>query len=340
MESNWLSMGPRTREFERIASGSVGRKFGIAVSNGTAALDVALKSLGVKSGDEVIVPAMAYIATGACVLYQHAKPVFVDIEPRTFNIDVKLVEKSITARTKAIVFMDFGGHPADLVRLRDIARKCSLFLIEDAAQSLGAERDGIRCGSAGHIDTTSFHLAKIVTTVEGGMVFTDEHDLATRARMIRNQGESGKYVHDVLGHNYRTTDINAAIGIEQFRRLEGQLAKRRRIARRYSDNLQGFADFQQVEDGVKHSWFFFLVLVEKRDQVVRALESDGIETRITYPLPLNKQKVFREFTRGEFPNAERFSRRVISLPMFPALKDEEIDQVCDVLVAAIKSARK
>jgi dTDP-4-amino-4,6-dideoxygalactose transaminase len=337
--SGWLTMGPQTRAFEEKMSSFVGQRFGVGVSNGTVALDVALKSIGITQGDEIIVPAMAFIAVAACVLYQQATPVFVDIERRTFNLDVDLVEQSITPRTKAVVFMDFGGHPADLAQLRGLADERGLLLVEDAAQSLGAVRDGIRCGAAGHVNTTSFHAAKPVSTVEGGMVFTDMPELAEKARMIRNHGESAKYIHDLLGGNFRMTDLSAAIGLVQFSRLEEHLAQRRRLAERYVRNLRGDPGIglQQVESGVTHSWFLFLVLVESRDRVVEHLTRKGIETRITYPLPLNRQKVFREFAQGRYPNAEWFSERVVSLPMFVGLTDEEIDYVCETLADAVRS---
>ncbi len=338
-DTNWLTMGPTTKKFEEKVSNFVGQNYGIAVNSGTAALDVALKAIGIESGDEVIVPAMAYISTATCVLYQNAKPVFVDIEPRTFNINTDLIEEKIRDKTKAIVFMDFGGHPAELGKLRHIAKEKKLFLIEDAAQSLGAERDGIKCGSVGQINTTSFHITKAVTTVEGGMVFTNSPELEKRAKSIRNLGESAKYMHDILGHNYRMTDINAAIGLNQIEKIEARIARRRWIANRYRENLKDtdLIAFQQVTDNARPSYFFFLILVENRDKVVEVLSKNGIETRITYPLPLNKQRVFKEVSYGPFPNAEEFSKRVISLPMFYDLKESEIAFISEVLIKAVRT---
>jgi len=194
-------------------------KYSIGVNNGTSALDIALKCLGISNGDEVIIPAMSYIATGNAVLYNNGKPIFVDVDD-TFCINPFLIEEKITDRTKAIINIDFGGNPSNYTELIKISKKNNIPLIVDGAQSLGAKYHNKMCCSHGIINTTSFHSAKILTTIEGGMIFTNNKEFNLKARMIRNQGESSKYIHDIIGNNYRMTDLVASIGNSQMKAFE------------------------------------------------------------------------------------------------------------------------
>jgi len=221
VRSTWLTMGPRVKGFEDQVASYVGAKHAIAVSSGTAELDVALKVLGIRPGDEVILPAFTYIATANAVLYQHAVPVFADIDRHTFNIDPEDVAGRITPRTRCIISIDYGGQSADYDALKKIADKEGIYLLQDGAHSIGAEYKGKRLCNFGAINTISFHAAKVVTSVEGGMVVTDDDNFARAARIIRNQGEDPKhkYHHVLLGHNYRMTDLHAAVGLKQFARL-------------------------------------------------------------------------------------------------------------------------
>ncbi|NQT46518.1 MAG: DegT/DnrJ/EryC1/StrS family aminotransferase, partial [Candidatus Omnitrophica bacterium] len=207
LESRWLGMGARVAEFEDKMHQYIGVKHALAVSNGTVALDLALKVLGVGPGDEVIIPAMTYVATAHAVLYQHARPVFADIELKTFNIEPASVERLITKKTKCIVYIDYGGNPADSVGLQEISERYAIPLLQDGAQSLGGGYNGNRLCKQGTISTTSFHIAKLMTTIEGGMIFTDDEKIAQDLRMMRNQGEDPqrKYIHRVLGTNARMT---------------------------------------------------------------------------------------------------------------------------------------
>ena len=329
VRSTWLTMGPRVKAFEEQVASYVGAKHAIAVSSGTAALDVALKVLGISPGEEIIVPAFTYIATANAVLYQHAVPVFAEIDPRTFNIDPDDVARKITAKTRCIVSIDYGGQSADYDALRNIADEHGIYLVQDGAHSIGAEYKGRRLCNFGAINTISFHAAKVVTSVEGGMVITDDDNFARLARIIRNQGEDPvqKYYHVLLGHNYRMTDLHAAVGLKQFARLPNLLQKRKEIAASYTEQLkqlEGDVTVPYVEPWNKHAWFFYGILIENRDEVVRYLKSKGIDTRIAWPLPVNKQPLYMA-THGNmrYPAAEEVSRRILNLPLYPEMKEEE-----------------
>jgi len=342
IKSTWVTMGPKVKRFESEIAGYIGVKHGIAVNSGTAALDVALKMIDIQPGDEVIIPAMTYIATANAVLYQHAKPVLADIAPDTYNIDPEDVSKKITNKTKCIMPIDYGGQGADYDVLMRIAEEHNVHLVVDGAQSIGGEYKGRRLCSFGEISTTSFHAAKIMTSIEGGMVFTNDDELADWARIIRNQGEDPKqkYYHTFLGHNYRMTDLHAAIGLAQFRRLDDIVKKRASIAEYYSKNLQEYADvikLPYVAPHNKHAWFLYPILVNNCDEVQIYLHSNGIDTRRSWPLPIHKQPIYRDvFDNASYPVAEEVSKHILNLPMYYAMSQEEQDYVIKHLKDAVK----
>lgn len=341
IRSSWVTMGPKVQRLEREVAAYVGVKHAVAVSSGTAALDVALKMLNIGPGDEVIVPALTYIATANAVLYQHATPVLADVEPRTFNIDPQEVRRRITARTKCILPIDYGGQAADYDALMKIAEEYGLPIVQDGAESLGGEYKGKKLCSFGVVSTVSFHAAKVITSVEGGMVLTDDDDLAKRARIIRNQGEDpvNKYHHALLGHNYRMTDLHAAFGLAQFRRLSEVLRKRAELADYYTKHLtelEGDITLPYVNPGHKHAWFFYPVLVENREAVVNYLTAKGIDTRIAWPLPIHHQPLYRKFFEGaQYPIAERIAATVLNLPMYYGMAESEMRYIVMHLKDAI-----
>ncbi len=341
VKSTWITMGPKVKKFEEEMAGYIGVRHGIAVSNGTAALDVALKALEIQPGDEVIIPAMTYIATANAVLYQHAGPVLADIKPDTFNIDPDDVLKKITKKTRCIMPIDYGGQGADYDALTRIAREHNVHLLVDGAPSLGGEYKGKKLCSFGDIATTSFHAAKIMTTGEGGMVFTDDDELDRKSRIIRNQGEDPqrKYYHPLLGHNYRMTDLHAAIGLAQFRKLTAILKKRAALAEYYNKNLRDSTDIIKlpyVAPGNKHAWFLYTVLVDNGDKVEKYCKSKGVELRRSWPLPIHRQPIYRSITGGSYPVAEDVTRRILNLPMYFAMTREEQDYVINHLKDAVK----
>jgi len=341
VESTWVTMGPRVEEFEVKLADYVGVDHAIAVNSGTAALDVALKALEINADDEVVVPTMTYIATANAVKYQHATPAFADIDPETYNLDPSAAESNITTNTTALLPIDYGGQCADYDRLREIADENDLHLVGDAAESLSAKQNEKMAGSLADISITSFHAAKLMTSVEGGMVFTDDKELAEKCRVIRSQGEdsNAKYHHPELGHNYRMSDLHASIGLAQFRRIDEITEKRTEIAEYYGEHLAPLADdivLPSVKDKNEHAWFLYSILTENRDQVQAYLEENGVGTRAPWPIPAHKQPVFEgEHGDERYPIAERFCDGVLSLPMYHEMDREEMEYVVETVREAI-----
>ena len=338
-DANWLTMGPKVNAFESVMADYVGVPHAVALTNGSVALDIALKMLGVGPGDEIIIPAMTYYATAAAVSYQHAVPVFVDIDPKTNNIDPGKVAQAISPKTRGIIYIDYGGNPADHKALNEIAASRDLFLLQDAAQSLGGIYKGDPMGAQTEISTMSFHMAKVMTTVEGGMIFTHNNAFAQEARIRRNQGESGKYLHSHLGTNARMTDLAAGIGLAQFKKMPTMLKERERVAGRY-DSL--FRDIAEIEftrrpgGDSKNAYFFYPIQVDCRDELVAYMADNMVDTRIAYPMPLYQQEIYRS---GEHPCritpcpvTEKFTAQVVNLPIFPGMTDSHIDRVAGLVV--------
>jgi dTDP-4-amino-4,6-dideoxygalactose transaminase len=340
--ADWLTMGPKVEKFEQAMADYLGVPHAIAVTNGTIALDLALKCLGIGPGDEVIVPAMTYFATASAVSYQHATPVFVDIELTSFNMDPNKIEEAIGPKTKAIIFIDYGGNPADIENLKAVADKNNLLLLQDAAQSLGGIYQNKFLGVQTPISTMSFHMAKIITTVEGGMIFTHEEKYATELRIRRNQGEAAKYIHSHLGTNARMTDLCAAIGLAQFEKLPWMLEERQRIANRYNFH---FKDHKKIKISCckrpdsTNAYFFYPIKVDSRDVIVSHLKSKGIDTRIAYSMPLYEQELYRKgraaSRKMDCPVAEEFASKVINLPIFPSLNDDKVDIIATEVLKVV-----
>lgn len=343
-DSTWLGMGPRVKAFEEGMAKYIGVKHAIAVANGTVALDLALKAFDIGPQDEVIVPAMTYIATVSSVLYQYARPVFADIELDTYNIDTISLKKLIGKKTKCILYIDYGGNPADHKGLKEVSKETGIPLLQDGAQSLGAEVNGEKLCKQGIVSTTSFHIAKLMTTVEGGMVFTEDDGIAKLIRMQRNQGEDmdKKYIHQVLGTNARMTDLQAAIGLKQLGRLDTILKRRNEIAEFYYNKFSKSKNIKipLVRKNAKAAWFFIPILVEKRDAVVKKLASAGISTRSAYPMPVYEQPFFKKFMDSGYkyncPNAKWMTERVINLPVFHAISDKQLNYVADTVLEVVE----
>ena len=322
MNSGWLTSGPRVERFEQEMARCAGRKFAVAVSNGTAALDLALRVIDIGRDDEVIVPALSYVATASAVAIQGAEPVFVDVDRHNLGLDPALLDDRITSRTRAILCTDHGGNPCDYAKLTRIADRHGLPLILDGAQSIGATFDNRPALSYGLISTTSFHAAKTITTVEGGMVFTDDPALHRRMRIIRSQGEDPqrKYYHIELGHNFRMTELQAAIGLAQLSKLDRLLADRQNLATQYHREFAplGLQSPAGIEGG-RNSYFLYSLMVPQRDQIAARLKSQGIETRICYPLPLYSQPIFERHRKPFCPITEEACAKILNPPMFYGL---------------------
>lgn len=342
LRTGWVSMGPKVKALETRLADYVGVRNAVAVSNGTAALDVALKTAGIGPGDEVIVPCLTYIATVNAVQYQGATPVLADVDARTFNLDPAAVTQRLTSRTKAIIPIDYGGLAADCDAIDRICREQGLVLVKDGAHSLGGSYQGRSLLAHGRVSTLSLHSAKVMTTIEGGLVFTDNDEVARFARIFRNQGEDPqvKYFHPIVGQNYRMSDVHAAIGLAQFQRLEAFLQKRREIAEAYTEAFVKIAGIrlQHIPEGARHAWFFYPVLVRRRDKIVEALKDAKIETRVGWPYPVHEQPPYRALGQpGDYPHAEEISDRVLNLPMFFEMTDAQRDHVIGSLRAAVRT---
>lgn len=324
MDSGWLSSGPRVERFEQLMAERAGRKFGIAVTNGTAALDLALRALGIGPSDRVIVPAFSYVATASAVSLQGATPVFADIDRRNLGIDPRHVSSLLAPNVRAIICTDHGGNPCDYASLTALADRHGIPLVVDGAQSIGSTFHGRPTLSFGTLSTTSFHAAKTMTTIEGGMVFTDDDAMARKLRIIRSQGEdpSRKYHHIELGHNFRMTELAAAIGLAQLGKLDVMLAERQRSASLYRNEFTaaGFVSPPGLPNA--HSGnFLFSLMAPCRDEVVARLKSRGIDSRCCYPTPLYAQPIFQSQKTEPCPITEDACAKILNPPLFYGITD-------------------
>ncbi len=327
LESGMLAQGDVVKELEDKFAAYIGVEYAIATNSGTAALHTALAAIGIKSGEEVITTSFSFFSTASCVLMQNAKPVFVDIEPRTYNINQSEIEDKISERTKAIIPVHLYGQPCKMKEIMDIAEEHNLNVIEDAAQAHGAEYDGKKVGSIGDMGVFSFYATKNIITGEGGMITTNNEKIAERARIIRNHGQRERYIHECLGYNYRMTNIAAAIGLAQLKKLDKLNERRISNARYYNKRLN--ADKPYVAPGVKHVFHQYTIRVKERDKFSEHLEKNGVGYGIYYPVPLPSQPLFN--SGGFFREAEVASKEVVSIPVHPSLSKEEVKEVVEVV---------
>lgn len=325
-------MGPEVAELELRLAEYVGVKYCVTVSDGTTALLVAMMSLGIKTGDEVITTPFTFIATGEMIALLGAKPVFVDIDPRTYNIDPTLIESKITPRTRAIMPVSLYGQCADFDSINSIAGKYGLAVIEDGAQSFGATFNGRRSCGLSTIGCTSFFPSKPLGCYgDGGACFTDDHELAFRMRQIRLHGQDRRYHHPILGLNGRMDTLQAAILLSKMSAFPEEVVARERIGARYTELLNKLVVVPYVEPFNNSVYAQYTIKVDDRENVQTKLESLGIPTAIHYPVPLNLQPVFGYLKQsaGTFPVAESVASKVISLPMHPYLTRAHQDQIVD-----------
>jgi dTDP-4-amino-4,6-dideoxygalactose transaminase len=340
LQARRLSMGREVAAFEEETAARVGRRHGLAVANGSVALDVALKLAGIGHGDEVLVSALSYVATTNAIFWQGARPVFCDVEPTTLNVDAADAERRITPRTRAFLVADYCGYPPDYDAIEALCRRHGLVLVVDGAQALGGALHGVPSLARGIVATTSFHTAKAFLTGEGGMVFCDDDGLDERGRRLRGQGEipGRKYVHDTLAYNYRLTDLAAAIGRAQIARMDEVLGRRRALVERYAERL-GEAGVELVEplDGATISAFSLAMLLPERDRVARQLDAAGIETRSLYPLPAYRQPIpeYAPYAGLCLPNAEAACQRVLNPPLYYELGDADVDRIAGIVTSAV-----
>jgi len=338
LKSGQLAQGPKVEEFEKAFAAYIGTKHAVAVNSGTAALHLALLASGVGPGDEVITTPFSFIASANCCLYCGAVPIFADIDERTFNIVPHLIEKKITRKTKAVIIVHLYGQPCDMKEIIALCREHNLVLVEDACQAHGAQYAGQKVGSFG-IGCFSFYPTKNMTTSEGGIITTNREDVARKARMTRQHGQSERYVHDILGYNFRMTDIEAVIGISQLRNLDMANDKRTRNAMYLTEHISKIKGLipPYVAPNRRHVYHQFTIKVTEgyglsRDELRRRLTSEGIGTGVHYPIPIHKQPLYRSMGYNDnLSVTEAVSKQVLSLPVHPGLTDEELKTITRAL---------
>jgi perosamine synthetase len=341
LRTPYLSLGPKLPEFESMLAGVAKRKYAVAANSGTSALHLIIRSLGIKDGDEVITTPFSFIASSNCVLFERAKPVFVDIDPKTYNINPDLIEEKIIEKTKAILAVDVFGQPADWDKLTVIAKKHNLYLIEDSAEAIGSEYKGRPAGSFGVASVFAFYPNKQITTCEGGVLLTDDENIYKLSRSMRNQGrgEDESWLHHTrLGYNYRISDINCALGISQLKRLEKIIEMRDNVAKIYTQKLSEVEEIITPyvhPDTTKMSWFVYVIRLADRfgnvhrDQIIKELGNRQIQTR-NYFEAIHLEPFYVEqfgYKKGDFPVTEFVSERTIALPFYTTISEEEIDYV-------------
>jgi dTDP-4-amino-4,6-dideoxygalactose transaminase len=327
-------LGRQVREFEQAFAAYIGVAHAVGVSNGLDALRIALAALDIGPGDEVIVPANTYIATALAASALGARVVLVDCDASTYNIDPNKIERAITARTRVVIPVHLTGQPADMAPILEIAERRGLQVLEDAAQAHGARYQGQPCGSMGIAGCFSFYPAKNLGAAgDGGMIVTQNGNLAQRARKLSNYGEVVKYQHTDKGLNARLDTLHAAILQVKLPHLDGWNQKRAQHAQRYRERLARIPDIglQAVLPDCAHVYHLFMVQTSRRDALRQFLQDRGVQTGIHYPTPIHLQPAYADhgWKKGDYPVAEELSSRIVSLPMFPELRDEQIDYVCE-----------
>jgi perosamine synthetase len=356
LRSDWLTTGPKVGEFEEAFAARVGAAYAVSMSSGTAALHGAAFAAGLKAGDEAITTPLTFAATANCVLYQGATPVFADVSRDTLNLDPEQVSKKISSKTRAIIPVDYAGHPADMTAMMDLARRHRLIVIEDACHALGAEHRGRRVGGIADMTVFSFHPVKHITTGEGGMVTTNDPQFAESLRRFRNHGISSEarqrqnagqwhYEMVLLGFNYRLPDILCALGIQQLKKLDANLAQRRQTSARYAEAFRQIPGVipPTVRAEANPAWHLYPIRLEvekltaDRAQVFRALRAENIGVNVHY-IPVHLHRYYRErfeYKGGEFPVAENAYARLISLPMFHAMNDRDTEDVIEAVTKVV-----
>jgi perosamine synthetase len=331
LESGFLTMGPKVAEFESALAQACATEHAVAVSSGTAALHLAGLALGIGEGDEVIVPAYTFPATASAVALTGARPVLVDVDPRTMNVNAAHVYDAVTPATRAVIGVHLFGRPLDWEELQN-AVPPDVVLIEDAAGALGARWRGMPCGGLGVMACLSFHPRKVVTTGEGGAVTTSDDELDAALRRLRHHGIAtrGDFEIQAPSTNYRLSDLLCAIGITQLARLDELLANRRRVAEAYNARLRGVVEIPEADEGDEHGWQAYVVQLDGRDEALAALRAEGIEAQIgTYAL----HRLGAYHDQGPFPGADACFSRALAIPLHSRLTDEDVDHVCSALTA-------
>lgn len=362
LKSGWITTGPKTQKFEEMFKEYIGSKYAIALSSCTAGLHLSLVAYGIGEGDEVITSPFTFASTANVIVHQRAKPVFVDIDRETYNIDPEKIEDKISDKTKAIMPVHYAGQPCEMDKIIKIAREYKIAVLEDAAHAVGSEYKGQKIGTIGDITSFSFYVTKNMTTAEGGMVTTDKEELANDIRIWRLHGMSkgawkrysskGSWYYEILfpGYKYNMTDIQASLGIHQLSKLEDFLRAREKLAKKYT---KAFSDMPEiVEPSVKkhmrHAWHLYPVQVNtdllrtNRDKFIEALRAENIGTSVHF-IPLHRHPFYQKtfgFKRGDFPVADHIYERIVSLPLYPRMSMDDLDDVVKAVKKIVEYYRK
>jgi perosamine synthetase len=350
LKSGVLSLGPKLREFEEKFAQKTGTKYAVAVNSGTSGLHLAVRACGIKDGDEVITTPFSFIASANCILYERAKPVFVDVAEDTFNIDVSKIEEKITERTTAILPVHVFGQSADMRAIMQIAKRHNLKVIEDACEAIGATHDGQKVGTFGDAAVFAFYPNKQITTGEGGIIVTNDKGFADVCRSMSNQGRAIDMqwlTHERLGYNYRLDELSAAVGVAQIDKLEFLIAERRKVVEAYLrilNDVDGIV-LPKIKEGNTHTWFVFPVMVKDgldRDKLIEELRTEGVASKAYFSPCIHLQPFYRAmgYKEGDFPVAEKLSRSMFILPLFIGLSEDDILTIKKALQRAIAKVRK
>lgn len=337
-----LTIGPNVRAFDEEWARYCGAKHAVGVGSGTDALQLAIRALGIAPGDEVITVSYTFFATAEAIFYSGARPIFVDIDERTFNMDVTQIEDRITPRTKAIIPVHLYGRTADMTRILDVARDHNIAVIEDAAQAHGSTMDtGKRAGTAGRFGCFSFYCSKNLGAYgEAGAIVTDDDELAQELKQLREHGQVTRYFHPIVGYNARLDEIQAAVLRIKLKRLDAWNARRRAVAKQYASLLAGSGVLIPEDPGDRHVWHIYAIRVPggKRDAMKDFLWERGIGTGIHYPVPIHLQgsAQFLGYREGDLPVTEKVAHEILSLPMYPELTDEQVGHVADGVTAFMR----